>query len=120
MSMHQDTASTCLRAQVALDLLGRSRCAEVLLALLDGLERYGAIRERCTGISDAVLSARLRELCQHGLSERTGQGRSARYRPTQACNDVRPVLEALDHLVERHPDIFLRDSSVPSIQKGHA
>lgn len=120
MSMHQDATSACLRAQTALDLLGRSRCAEVLLALLEGLDRYGAIRERCSGISDAVLSARLRELCQHGLSERTGEGRSARYRPTQACNDVRPVLVALDQLVERHPDIFLRDPSAPAIQKGHA
>lgn len=120
MTTHPDTSSACVRAQTALDLLGRSRCAEVLLALLDGLERYGAIRQRCAGISDAVLSARLRELCFHGLAERTGAGRSARYRPTDACADVRPVLKSLSQLVERHPDIFLRDSPVPITQKGLA
>lgn len=120
MSTRQENSQACLRAQSALDLLGRSRCAEVLLALMDGLERYGAIRTRCLGISDAVLSARLRDLCHHGLAVRTGHGRSARYHPTAACAEVRPILEALDQLVERHPRIFLGDASVPTIQKGLA
>ena len=38
--------------------------------MLEGAERFTEVRAGVPGISDAVLTARLRELCGHGLAER--------------------------------------------------
>jgi DNA-binding HxlR family transcriptional regulator len=57
--------------QTAVELAGRKWSAAVLLAAARGAERFSELRELVHGITDRVLSARLKELEQNDLIERT-------------------------------------------------
>lgn len=61
----------CRGFQAALDVVGRRWTAAVLRALALGAERFGDIRWRVDGISDRLLSLRLKELEAEGLITRT-------------------------------------------------
>jgi len=61
----------CRGFQPALELLGRRWVGMIMLAGHRGARRFGHYRAFATGISDRVLTQRLRELEQHGLIERT-------------------------------------------------
>ena len=65
--------------------------------LLLGCRTYGEIAAGAPGIPRALLSERLRQLETHGLVRRepNPRGRGWRYEPTQACEDLRPVCDAL-------------------------
>jgi DNA-binding HxlR family transcriptional regulator len=65
--------------------------------LLMGCRTYGEIAAGAPGIPRALLSERLRQLETHGLIRRkpNPRGRGWRYEPTQACEDLRPVCDAL-------------------------
>lgn len=97
----------CSEVQAALQLLGRSHCGAVLQAVLDGCGRYSEIKLRCQPISDALLAARLRELCLAGLLIRSTVDRTVIYTATQVGLDTRPVLSSLTRLVRQHPQAFL-------------
>lgn len=88
----------CEAIEAALEVFGRAWAGPVLRALLDGAERFSEIRREVDGISDAVLSTRLRELCDFGLATRlveAGPPVMVRYRLTDAGRDAEPVLAAL-------------------------
>ena len=96
----------CDAVHRALALLGRAWAGAVLWAMLDGAERFTEVRAAVPGISDAVLTARLRELCDHGLVERQvapGPPVAVRYLLTDAGRATRPVLEALRDFARSHP-----------------
>ena len=96
----------CDAVHQALALLGRAWAGAVLWAMLDGAERFTEIRTAVPGISDAVLAARLRELCGHGLVERgveAGPPVQVRYRLTDAGRGTGPVLDALRDYARAHP-----------------
>ena len=57
--------------QVTLELVGRRWSGAILLALATGAERFGEILCRIEGISDRLLSQRLKELEGEGLVTRT-------------------------------------------------
>jgi DNA-binding HxlR family transcriptional regulator len=65
--------------------------------LLLGCRTYGEIAAGAPGIPRALLSQRLRQLELHGLVRRepNPRGRGWLYEPTQACEDLRPVCDAL-------------------------
>jgi DNA-binding HxlR family transcriptional regulator len=101
----------CDAVHRALALLGRAWAGAVLWAMLHGAERFTEVRAAVPGISDAVLTARLRELCDHGLVQRQvtpGPPVAVRYLLTDAGRGTRPVLEALLDFARQHPD-ELRD-----------
>lgn len=92
----------------ALAVLGRAWAGAVLWSMLDGDRRYGEIRALLEGVSDAVLAARLRDLCADGLVERrvdAGPPVQVLYALTVAGRDTAPVLEALRTFARRHPDL---------------
>jgi len=96
----------CDAVHRALALLGRAWAGAVLWAMLDGAERFTEVRAAVPGISDAVLTARLRELCAHGLAERRvepGPPVAVRYLLTDAGRATGPVLEALRDFARDHP-----------------
>ena len=96
----------CEAVHRALALLGRAWAGAVLWAMLGGAERFSEIRAAVPGISDAVLTARLRELCDHALVERQvapGPPVAVRYLLTDAGRATRPVLEALRDYARQHP-----------------
>lgn len=99
-------AGDCDAVHRALALLGRAWAGAVLWALLEEAERFTDVRAAVPGISDAVLTARLRELCDHGLVERhvePGPPVAVRYLLTDAGRATRPVLEALRDYARSHP-----------------
>jgi len=95
----------CAAIENALTVFGRAWAAAVLQAMLSGAERFSEIRREVTGVTDAVLSARLRELCEAGLAERSvepGPPVMVRYRLTDAGRATQPVLAALAEFGRRH------------------
>jgi DNA-binding HxlR family transcriptional regulator len=58
----------------ALDLLGRRWALRVLWELREGALTSRALAERCGGVSPTVLQARLDELRETGIVERTPDG----------------------------------------------
>lgn len=98
----------CAAVHRVLTLLGRAWAGPVLWALLSGARRYSEVAAQVPGVSDAVLAARLKDLCEHGLVERTvdpGPPVSVRYAPTVTGRDARRVLRALRDYATRHPDL---------------
>jgi DNA-binding HxlR family transcriptional regulator len=58
----------------ALDLLGRRWALRVLWELRTGPHTFRSLREACEDLSPSVLNARLRELREAGLVERSDEG----------------------------------------------
>ena len=61
----------CRRFQQAAELAGRKWTASILMAAYRGARRFGEYRELVAGVSDRMLSVRLRELEGEDLIERT-------------------------------------------------
>ena len=61
----------CEHFQRAADVLGRRWNPQVVRVLLFGPARFGEIRERVPGISDNLLSERLKQLEAEGIVTRT-------------------------------------------------
>lgn len=88
----------CAAIEAALAVLGRAWAAAVVKAMLAGAERFSEIRRQLPAVTDAVLSTRLKELCEAGLAERVvepGPPVVVRYLLTDAGRDAEPVLAAL-------------------------
>jgi len=88
----------CAAVERALQVFGRAWAAAVLAAMLAGAQRFSEIARQTGGVSDAVLSARLRELCAGGFAERVvepGPPVVVRYLLTDAGRATAPVLAAL-------------------------
>ncbi len=63
-------AAFCPRYHAAVELLGRRWTGAVVRALLAGHSRFGELRAAVPGLSDRLLSERLRELEAEGIVER--------------------------------------------------
>ncbi|MDQ3955418.1 MAG: helix-turn-helix transcriptional regulator [Actinomycetota bacterium] len=63
-------APFCPRYHAAVELLGRRWTGAVVRSLLAGRHRFGEMRADVSGISDRLLSERLRELETEGIIER--------------------------------------------------
>ena len=61
----------CAGFQAAVELIGRRWSAAILVAISYGAERFGEIAKMVDGLSDRLLSQRLKELEQEGLITRT-------------------------------------------------
>jgi DNA-binding HxlR family transcriptional regulator len=63
----------CRRFQISVELAGRKWSAAILMAGARGARRFSEYRALVDGISDRLLAARLKELEQEGLIERSVQ-----------------------------------------------
>ncbi|AMB59848.1 transcriptional regulator [Microterricola viridarii] len=94
---HTDEAE-CRRFQAAAEIAGRKWTALILLAGVRGAERFSEYRALAEGISDRVLSVRLKELEQEGLILREVTPTTpvqVRYRLTEAGSELIEVLHPL-------------------------
>ncbi|MFC9075551.1 winged helix-turn-helix transcriptional regulator [Streptomyces sp. NPDC057062] len=94
-SIHDDS---CPSFQDALELIGRRWTGSILSAARQGASRFGDFRAVIDGISDRLLSQRLKELEAAGLIQRTVTPTTPvqiRYRLSQ---DGRALVDALQPL----------------------
>jgi DNA-binding HxlR family transcriptional regulator len=99
----------------SLDVLGDKWSLLIVRDLImHGTRTYSEFRESPEHIATNILAARLRQLSQLGIIERTDPDASARnnaYRLTPSGEALRPVLEQLGrwsqaHLKAFHPDMI--------------
>ncbi len=88
----------CQQYQHAIELIGKRWTGLVIMVLLDGPQRFGAIAEQLGGVSDRMLSERLKELESEGMIERRVYADTPvriEYRLTPKGAALAPVIEAV-------------------------
>jgi DNA-binding HxlR family transcriptional regulator len=84
--------------ELAVDVIGGRWRPVILAHLKEGVHRYGELRRRMPGVSEKMLTQRLRELEADGLVARYDRGTAAphvEYRLTDEGLSLIPVLQAL-------------------------
>jgi DNA-binding HxlR family transcriptional regulator len=93
-----DVHPVCARFHTAIELIGAKWSGAVLQALFTGARRFADIKAAIPGISDMMLSRRLRELEDAGLITRWVLPSSpvhVEYHLTEMGADAGPVLDAV-------------------------
>lgn len=88
----------CARYHAAIELIGTRWTGAILRALLTGHHRYAEIKAAVPGVSDTMLSARLRTLEAEGILERHVIPTSSvqvRYQLTEKGLELAPVVAAV-------------------------
>ena len=94
----------CPRFHYAMELIGRRWTGAIILVMLGGASRYCEIRDAIPGLSDRLLSERLRELETEGIIDRTVLPEfppAVRYRLTDKGRALAPILQAVFTWVDR-------------------
>ena len=100
-------AEICPHFHAAIELIGKRWSGAILAALGDGPLRYGELGQTVPGMSDRLLSERLRELEAEGLVERSvDQHERVRvtYSLTGKGADLMPALGELKSWARRWKD----------------
>jgi DNA-binding HxlR family transcriptional regulator len=98
------TSSMCPRYEHAIQLLGKRWTGLILDTLMGGPRRFCELTATVEGLSDRVLSDRLRELEFEGIVERVVYPQipvRVEYRLTEKGQDLRPVVDAIHTWAER-------------------
>jgi len=93
----------CPRFEHAIQLLGKRWTGLILDTLMHGPRRFCEMTAAVEGLSDRVLSDRLRELEMEGIIERIVYPQipvRVEYRLTDKGRDLQPVVEAIHHWAE--------------------
>ena len=92
-----DCGRYCPTFHHTVELLGRRWNGVILHTLMGTTARFGEIRSAIPGLSDRLLSERLRELEGEGLVVRrcAGVSGAARYQLTAKGRALEPVIEAI-------------------------
>ena len=95
--------------ELALEIVGGKWKPVILAHLKHGALRYGELRALIPGLSDKMLTQRLRDLEQSGLVRRIktgGRGAPSSYDLTARAQTLRPALQALNDWGERVAEEF--------------
>lgn len=100
MSVEPKTAPepVCPHFHAAIELIGRRWSGAILCALIDGELRFADISRAVPGVSDRLLSTRLREFEAEGLVERNVEAASpvkVGYRLTEKGAALKPAIREL-------------------------
>jgi len=98
LDLHHIDDDACLKFQGAVELVGKRWSSGILLAIARGSERFSDIVSVVIGLSDRLLSQRLRELEIAGLIERVVVPTvpvQVRYRLTPKGADLMESLQPL-------------------------
>src|SRR5918994_623415 len=96
--------AVCPHFHHAIELIGKRWTGAIVCALTEGSMRYAELRKAVPGLSDRLLSQRLRELEEEGLVEREVEaGTPVRvvYSLTQAGQELHPGLSELKSWARR-------------------
>jgi len=94
----------CPRYHHAMELIGRRWTGVILRVLINGPHRFNALLQAVPGLSDRLLSERLRELEMEGLVERhvlPGPPVKVEYELTERGHDLEQVIRAISAWAER-------------------
>lgn len=94
----------CPRYEHAIQLLGKRWTGLILYALMQGPKRFCEMTAAVDGLSDRVLSDRLRELEVEGVIERIVYPQipvRVEYRLTEKGRDLQPVVTAIHTWAEK-------------------
>ena len=94
----------CPRYEAAVDFLGKRWSASILRALIDGPRRFTQITGYVGGLSDRLLSERLKELEEAGIIERRVYDQRpvlVEYSLTEKGVDLRGVVVAIQEWADR-------------------
>jgi DNA-binding HxlR family transcriptional regulator len=86
------------------ELIGRRWSGAILNAMMPGSQCFNELLAVVPGLSDRLLTERLRELESEGLIRRNvlaGPPVRVSYELTEAGQDLEPVIQALTHWAER-------------------
>ena len=95
---HADLDAFCPRYHQAVELVGRRWSGAILRAMLAGGDRFTELREAIPGMSDRLLSERLKEFEAEKLVERLVFAETPvriEYRLTEKGQALLPVVEAI-------------------------
>jgi DNA-binding HxlR family transcriptional regulator len=96
--------AVCPHFHHAIELIGKRWTGAIVCALTEGPMRYGELRRAIPGLSDRLLSQRLRELEEEHLVERqveAGTPVRVTYSLTEAGQQLDPVLSELKSWARR-------------------
>jgi DNA-binding HxlR family transcriptional regulator len=111
------TRQLCKRYEHAIQLLGKRWTGLILDTLMEGPQRFCEMTATVEGLSDRVLSDRLRELESEGVIERTVYPQipvRVEYRLTEKGRDLKPVVQAIHDWAEKW--ISLPDAQAEEIE----
>lgn len=97
------TKQLCKRYEQAIQLLGKRWTGLILDTMLEGPQRFCEMTSIVEGLSDRVLSDRLRELESEGVVERIVYPQipvRVEYHLTEKGRDLRPVVQAIHRWAE--------------------
>jgi DNA-binding HxlR family transcriptional regulator len=95
---YADRAPCCSKYHQAVELIGKRWSGAILLVLIDGPLRFSEITQLVDGLSDRLLSERLKELEGEGIVDRHETGDSpvrVEYALTDKGRALEPALRAL-------------------------
>jgi DNA-binding HxlR family transcriptional regulator len=106
-SATEGLTSFCPKYHGAVELIGRRWTGAILRAMMSGINRFGDFSTAIPGLSDKMLSERLKELEARGvISRRVTPDTPVRieYELTEKGRDLQEVVQALADWAERWPD----------------
>ena len=98
----------CPRFHHAVELIGRRWSGAIINAMLSGPQCFNELLATVPGLSDRLLTERLREFESEGLVRRTvlaGPPVRVSYELTRSGRDLKPVIEALGRWAEKWVEI---------------
>jgi DNA-binding HxlR family transcriptional regulator len=103
-SQDQAVNGVCPHFHAAIELIGKRWTGAIVSAMTEGPLRFGELARAVPGLSDRLLSQRLRELEEEGLVEReveAGTPVRVTYSLTEKGADLRPAIQELKHWAKR-------------------
>jgi DNA-binding HxlR family transcriptional regulator len=100
----EEETKVCTRFHHAVELIGRRWSGAIISVMMSGPQCFNELLAAVPGLSDRLLTERLRELEAEGLVERTvipGPPVRVSYDLTEAGKGLKPVIEGLGHWAER-------------------
>jgi DNA-binding HxlR family transcriptional regulator len=97
-------SKVCVRFHHAVELIGRRWTGAILSRMINGPQGFNEMLTAVPGLSDRLLTERLRELESEGLVVRTvlhGPPVRVSYELTECGRDLKPVIESLGRWAER-------------------
>jgi len=98
--MAAEDASYCPHFHRAIELIGRRWTGAILQAMLGGHTRFSDIRDAVPGLSDRLLTERLKELDDAGVVNRCTEARDVQYYLTEVGQQIEPVLSSVEDWAE--------------------